>query len=121
VDSPPPAFANKKDVKNILISVLANCVEAATENGWVDIVVREGGSRAPGGCVSIEITDSGPGVPQDLQGRVFDPFYSTKAGGSGVGLFSAKKRANANGGDVVCETGEDGKSRFIIWLPSASG
>jgi signal transduction histidine kinase len=53
--------------------------------------------------------------------RIFDPFYSRKDGGSGLGLFSAKKRANANGGDVICEMGGDGKSQFVIWFPLASG
>jgi signal transduction histidine kinase len=66
------------------------------------------------------ITDSGPGVPEDLLARVFDPFYTTKTRGTGIGLFSAKKRANANGGDVYCEIAEEGRSRFVISLPLAS-
>jgi signal transduction histidine kinase len=117
----PPVFANSKDVKNILISVLANCVEAAGEEGWVRAKVEFSDSDPSGSSVNILITDSGPGVPEDLMVRIFDPFFSTKADGRGLGLFSAKKRANANGGDVLCEPGEDGKSRFVISLPPASG
>jgi PAS domain S-box-containing protein len=121
VDSiPPPAFANRKDVKTILINVLANCLEAAGADGWVNIAVVHRDSGSDGGAVDVMVTDSGPGVPEDLLNRVFDPFYTTKPRGGGVGLFSAKKRANANGGDVYCEIGEDGKSRFVISLPLAA-
>ncbi len=118
---PPPVFANRKDVKNILISILANCVEAVGESGWIRVAVEAVDSGSSRSAVNIVVTDSGPGVPEDLMASIFDPFFSTKADGRGVGLFSAKKRANANGGDVLCELGEDGKSRFIISLPPASG
>jgi two-component system sensor histidine kinase PilS (NtrC family) len=117
----PPVFANRKDVKNILINILANCIEAAGPGGWVDIKVAADDSRMDGHCVTLTVTDSGQGVPKDEIDKVFDPFYSTKETGSGVGLFSAKKRARANGGDVVCEIGPDGKSRFVIWFPQAMG
>ncbi len=118
---PPPAFANRKDVKNILISVLANCVEAVGEDGWVRVAVEAVDSGSSQSSVDIVVTDSGPGVQEDLMARIFEPFFSTKAEGRGVGLFSAKKRANANGGDILCEPGENGKSRFVISLPPASG
>jgi PAS domain S-box-containing protein len=116
---PPLAFANRKDVKNILIGVLANSVEAAGEDGWVRVAVESSDSGQAGSFVNILVTDSGPGVPEDLRTRVFDAFFSTKSEGRGVGLFSAKKRANANGGDLSCEPGENGKSRFVITLPAA--
>jgi signal transduction histidine kinase len=96
-------------------------VEAVAEDGWVRVAVETAESGSPGRSVNIVVTDSGPGVPEDLMGRIFDPFFTTKSTGSGIGLFSAKKRANANGGDVLCEPGEDGKSRFVITLPLASG
>jgi signal transduction histidine kinase len=118
---PPPAFANRKDIKNILISVLANCAEAAGDHGWVKVAVEASDSGAPGSTLDVIVTDSGPGVPDNLMVRIFDPFFSTKEGGKGIGLFSAKKRAHANGGDVRCEPGENGKSRFVISLPLASG
>jgi len=118
---PPPAFANSKEIRNVLIGVLANCVEAAGEEGWVRVRVQPSDSGSAVSSVNIVITDSGPGVPEDLVVRIFDPFFSTKSEGRGLGLFSAKKRANANGGDVICERGEGGTSRFVISLPTASG
>jgi PAS domain S-box-containing protein len=121
VVTPPPVFANQQDVKSILINVLINAIDAAGEGGWVDITVETDGDRGGAESVVLSIQDSGPGVPATELGRVFDPFYSTKESGSGIGLFSSKKRARANGGDLICEMGPDRKSRFVVWFPVASG
>jgi hypothetical protein len=119
--TPPPIFANPHDVESILINILINSIDAAGEGGWVDIKVDAHCGRGGSESVVLTVQDSGPGVPQSELGRVFDPFYSTKETGSGMGLFSSKKRARANGGDLVCELGPDGKSRFEVWFPVASG
>ena len=119
--TPPPIFANPQDVRSILINVLINSIDAAGEGGWVDINVETNGDRGCTESVVLAIRDSGPGVSGTELGRVFDPFYSTKESGSGMGLFSSKKRARANGGDLVCEIGPDGKSKFVVWFPVASG
>jgi len=119
--TPPPIFASPQDVKSILINVLINSIDVVGEGGWVDVTVETNGDRGGTESVVLVIQDSGPGVPGTELGRVFDPFYSTKESGSGMGLFSSKKRARANGGDLVCEIGPDGKSRFVVWFPVASG
>ncbi|MFH1313913.1 MAG: PAS domain-containing protein [Candidatus Eisenbacteria bacterium] len=117
----PAIFVNPKDLKTVFLNVLTNCIDAAGEQGDVTIDVRQDGRRAGSETVCVTFNDSGPGVSEVEMARIFDPFYSRKDGGSGLGLFSAKKRANANGGDVICEMGENGKSRFVIWFPLASG
>jgi signal transduction histidine kinase len=117
----PAIFANRKDLKTVFLNVLINCIDAAGEQGAVTVDIKRDGARAGTETVSIAFTDTGPGVSEADIARIFDPFYSRKDGGSGLGLFSAKKRANANGGDVICEIGADGKSQFVIWFPLASG
>jgi PAS domain S-box-containing protein len=121
VSALPPVFANRKDVKTVLLNLLANCIDAAGTDGFVSVDVAQGKSPKGVECVRLTIRDSGPGVPRSQITRIFDPFYTRREGGSGLGLFSAKKRARANGGDVICEIGPDGKSRFVVWLPLASG
>jgi signal transduction histidine kinase len=119
--TPPPIFANPQDVKSILINILANSIDAAGEGGWIDITVEVNADRGGAEALVLTVQNSGPGVPRTELDQVFDPFYSTKETGSGMGLFSSKKRARANGGDLVCEIGPDGQSRFVIWFPVASG
>jgi signal transduction histidine kinase len=117
----PPVFANRKDIKTVLLNILANCLEAAGAGGQVEIAGRYGRAENGLDCVRLTFEDSGPGVPEADRERIFDPYFTSKEGGSGLGLFSAKKRAKANAGDVVCEKGETGRSRFTVWFPTASG
>jgi signal transduction histidine kinase len=119
-DSLPPILANREDVDKVIRNILSNCVTAAGNGGSVSVSAyrsRRNGSET----VEVDFRDSGDGVPEGDLERVFEPFYTTTTGGSGLGLTSARRRARANGGDVVCESGDDGKSRFVAWFPIAVG
>jgi two-component system nitrogen regulation sensor histidine kinase GlnL len=119
-DSPlPPVFANKNDISRVFINLIANAHDAVDEGGWIRLngytdCDPEG---RPGVAVTFE--NSGPPVPPGIRKSLFSPFKSGKEGGSGLGLFSAKRRANASGGDITFEVTEDGKERFKVWFPAA--
>jgi PAS domain S-box-containing protein len=113
----PPMFADRRDVTRALLNVLGNGVEAVAADGVVSITARVMEPSPGVKMVGVVFEDSGPGVPESDLDRVFDAFYTTKDGGQGLGLFSAKKRARASGGDVTCEIGSDGKSRFVVAFP----
>ena len=119
VGNVPPVFADRKDVVKIALSILANSVDAIGKAGSISVSSRTSQGRSGAGQVGLIFEDTGPGVAAADVGKVFDAFYTTKRGGSGLGLFSAKKRARANGGDILCEMGEQGKSRFVVILPVA--
>jgi PAS domain S-box-containing protein len=115
----PPVFADRSDIVKIALAILANSADAVKEAGSITVAARviEGPEGRQAGLV---FEDSGPGVVASEIDKVFAAFYTTKQGGSGLGLFSAKKRARANGGDIVCEMGPLGKSRFVMVLPVAA-
>lgn len=71
------------------------------------------------GYLCLAIDDSGPGIPEELREKIFEPFFSTKRLGEGNGLGLALSRRNLRswGGDVVLETGRLGGARFILKLP----
>ncbi len=76
--------ADESAVEQILSNLLLNAIDAAGEDGWVKVITY---SSPVNGRVYLEVKDSGPGIPEEKQHQVFDPFYSTKdVGGTGLGL-----------------------------------
>ncbi len=72
---------------------------------------------SPNGGIHIQIHDTGPGVPADQADRIFVPFFTTKEGGSGVGLSLTKQIMTAHGGGIDLSPGQDGGTIFTLWLP----
>ena len=73
----------------------------------------------------MEVTDQGPGIPEELQERVFEPFFrvddarSRQQGGAGLGLALVRAIVEAHGGTVCVEENDGGGSRFVVKLPAA--
>jgi two-component system sensor kinase FixL len=72
---------------------------------------------APDGQVEISVTDSGPGIPAELAKRLFEPFYTTKTSGMGIGLAISRTIAESHGGNLVAETNAGGGATFRLRLP----
>ncbi len=77
----------------------------------------------PGRYVVIEVADTGPGIPEDVRQRVFDPFYTTKDPdqGTGLGLFTVETIVDAHGGFLEVTDSPSGGARFLVHLPVAGG
>ena len=101
----------------LLTQVFANLIEnaghAAGRGGWVEI-----GGRLEGGTLTVEVTDSGPGVPVELRERVFEPFFTTKPPGLGTGLGLPLARAIVHRHGGVLEIRERAaRPVFVVELP----
>ena len=107
-----------------IYNLLLNAVQASPPNGEVRI---EGGELSPNqlpqgrgqferGAFAVLVIDEGPGVSPAIRDRLFDPFVTTKPGGSGLGLSIVQRAAEAHGGLVtVSALGEE--TRFTLVLP----
>src|SRR5205085_10450722 len=73
-----------------------------------------------GDQVAITLCDTGPGIPEELQGRVFEPFFSTKASGTGLGLPLVREIALAHGGDLRLRSSPGGGACFTLALPASA-
>jgi nitrogen fixation/metabolism regulation signal transduction histidine kinase len=105
-------FADRDMVEQILINILQNG-EHAVENmadGRVSLMAR----LNKRGHVTIEISDNGPGIPQDIIRRIFVPFFTTKREGSGVGLALSRQVMIAHGGTISVSSGDQGGARFTL-------
>ncbi len=96
-----------------LDNLLDNAVRHAPEHGLVRLSVR----RNAAGALAIEVEDNGPGVPEALQGQLFEPFATGRPDGTGLGLALAREVALAHGGDLHHRARAGGGAHFLIELP----
>ncbi|HRC56276.1 MAG TPA: response regulator, partial [Kofleriaceae bacterium] len=100
-------------IVQVLSNLLENAAQAAGSGGWVEISVR-----ADDRAVTLEVCDSGPGVPVELRERVFEPFFTSKPPGvgTGLGLPLARDIVHRHGGTLeIRERGE--RCVFVVDLP----
>jgi len=90
-----------------------NALEAMSHGGVLKVTVLENGQ----GKVLVRFSDTGKGIPKEVQAKVFDPFFTTKEGGTGLGLSIAHRIITQHGGDIYVEGGEEKGSIFTITLP----
>lgn len=96
-----------------LLNLLKNAVEASSSTP-VRVEGRRNKKR-----VEIWVRDEGPGIPPEAISRIFEPFYTTKEKGTGIGLFLAKKIVEAHGGTIEAHSREGEGTEFRIELPGA--
>jgi signal transduction histidine kinase len=114
----PRGMLDEAQIRQSLLNLVRNAAEALAGSGGgkVTLSTRTG---APG-RVEIEVADDGPGIPADAQGRLFDAFFSTKVGGTGLGLALTSQIIRDHGGDIVVKSEPGYGARFIVSLPAAS-
>ncbi|HEY4087962.1 MAG TPA: HAMP domain-containing sensor histidine kinase [Bryobacteraceae bacterium] len=98
-----------------LINVVNNAIQAIAstgEHGRVQIAV----SGQNNNC-SIAVTDNGPGMPENIQERIFEPYFSTKASGSGVGLAVTRRALELHGGDIHVKSSPGEGTTMVLSFP----
>ena len=109
----PPVTADADLLKIVFHNLLVNGAHAMQGVGTIQVSVRTAG----GVCV-IAFHDGGPGIPDDVLGRIFTPFFTTKARGTGLGLPTARRIVEAHGGTIGVECPQGGGTIVTIRLPS---
>jgi len=98
----PAQWLDRGKMEQVIINILLNSIEVLPRRGTISIAVRLHDGDKP--VVSVEISDNGPGVHDDDLPYIFDPFFSKKPGGTGLGLSNVKKIVEAHGGEVEAYT-----------------
>ncbi len=93
-------------------NLILNAVEASPPGGTVEVLLHRSGSEA-----LLEVLDRGPGIAPEVRGQMFEPYVSTKARGSGLGLSLVRDVAIQHGGSVSLEDREQGGARATLRLP----
>ncbi len=108
-------------LEQAVTNILQNAREATPAGGSIELVTAAGASEGRD-RVTVRVTDTGPGVPPHQLARLFQPFYTTKASGTGLGLCLARKFARAHGGDLTVQSPVAGArgTTVVITLPVAA-
>ncbi|WP_051261802.1 ATP-binding protein [Desulfovibrio inopinatus] len=112
-----PIHADPERLKEVLVNLLLNACEAMPGGGRILITTYSRADASGRRMAILQIRDWGPGIPEELQGRVFEPFFSTKEDGSGLGLAITWRIIMEHGGTVETRIPEGGGALFEIGLP----
>lgn len=109
----PPVRVNPDELSQVWTNLLQNAIQAMNGEGELLVEVLDKGERA-----LVAIQDSGPGIPPEIQEKIFQPFFTTKkqGEGTGLGLDICKKIVEKHGGEMWFES-EPGRTRFMVSLP----
>lgn len=102
-------------IRQALMNLLRNAFDALDEKGGGEVIVRAG---VKGDLLGIEVIDTGSGIAEGNMDRMFRPYFTTKKGGTGMGLPMVRRIVEEQGGQITFESEVGKGTRFIILLPS---
>ena len=112
-DNLPKVRSNHNQLQEALLNLILNACQAMGEKGGKLIL-----SAVPNGSsVTLKVQDTGPGIPANVLRKVFDPFYTTKPTGTGLGLFVTQRIIKSHGGSIELESAQGQGTCFTIHLP----
>lgn len=104
--------ADRVRLTQALLNLLINAMQAVERGGRIDVAASFAGP-----AVLITVADTGPGIPPDRLPAIFDPYFTTKPEGSGLGLWIAQQIATAHGGSLQAANRSEGGAVFTLLLP----
>ena len=113
----PPVQVDAGQMQQVFRNLISNGVEAMPEGGTLTIRAVE---NRPEGTVTVIVQDSGSGIAPEVMARLFQPLFTTKARGIGLGMVVVKNLTQANGGTVTVESEVGKGSVFSVTLPGAN-
>ena len=99
-------------IQQVLVNLIKNAMQAMTSGGTLTLQTSEGAEG-----VRVSVGDTGGGIPQEQINRIFEPFYTTKKKGTGLGLMIVQRIVRAHGGRIELESHVGQGTTFRIWLP----
>jgi two-component system NtrC family sensor kinase len=116
----PPIAVDENQIRQALLNLLRNAIEAmAGSGGELTVETRQlSGDDSP--LVEVRVTDQGPGIDPDVLAQVYEPFFSTKDGGTGLGLALTQQIIHEHGGRISVESQRGQGTTFVVSLPASA-
>jgi two-component system sensor histidine kinase PilS (NtrC family) len=125
-DGPVPMVGDPDLLHRALFNLMLNGAQFAGEGGTVTVSVSDlRGEENPRGtgireAVGVTVGDSGPGIDEEVSDHLFDPFFTTRVGGSGLGLAMVHRAVEVHEGAIFVEKSPEGGAQFAILLPAST-
>jgi signal transduction histidine kinase len=111
--APSLAEVDADQVRQVLLNLVLNALDAQAEGGAIRVAIVNG----PDDWITVQVEDTGPGLPAELGNRIFTPFVTTKQTGLGLGLSISKRIVEAHGGEIAGANRTAGGAVFTVRLP----
>jgi len=115
-DAVPPVWGDPFHLSEVFTNLIQNALEAAPEGATVRVRAEPRG----GDYVRVLVWNSGAGIPAELHERIFQPFFTTKARGTGLGLPIARQIVEAHRGTLIVESDGKSETSFVVELPTSA-
>jgi two-component system sensor histidine kinase HydH len=115
-DALPPLKADPVRLTQALLNLVINAIQAVGRKGTVRV-----NTQMQGPLLAVAISDTGPGIPPERLPALFDPYYTTKVDGHGLGLWIAQQIITAHGGSISARNEAGGGAVFTVLLPLQPG
>ncbi len=116
----PAVRGDEAQLRAAVLNLVRNAREAMAGGGALTVAARRAIPAGPGAeaAVELSVADTGPGIPAEVQARLFEPFFSTKERGTGLGLAFVQQVVQEHGGAVRCESAPARGTTFTLRLPA---
>ncbi|MGB7119565.1 MAG: ATP-binding protein, partial [Bradyrhizobium sp.] len=116
----PSIFVDGVQIQQVLLNLIRNAIESIEEAGISGGIIKVAVVGTAKSEIAVSVSDCGPGISPEVAGHIFDPFYSTKREGLGVGLSISRTIVEAHGGLLSLSSKEGGGCVFQFTLPVAN-
>jgi signal transduction histidine kinase len=116
----PKAWIDREQMKQVFMNLILNAIQAMNGTGSITLMSRsvmKNGTQPAGEFVQVEVKDSGVGIPQENLQHIFDPFFTSKDEGSGLGLAVSHQIVQEHGGFVTVESTVGSGTSFFVHVP----
>ena len=116
----PVIFADPDQLDRVFGNIVQNAIQAMSDGGRLTVKTEATCGNEPSGRsqgVSVSFTDTGPGIPEENRDKLFEPLFTTKARGIGLGLALTRTLVEGHGGTIEVESEVEKGSTFTVWLP----
>ncbi len=113
-----PVEADKAQLNQVIHNLVVNAVQAMPQGGTIRLNAKNLHKTERKKFVEISVTDSGAGIPEEHLEKIFDPYFTTKENGTGLGLTTCYSIVNKHGGQITVSSNKDSGSTFHVYLPA---